>query len=229
VHSGFAIEEDTEHNETNEDTMTRSTVSTPTPARLHRHPLSGHSHRVELFLSLLGVPCELVHVDLTKAEHKSAAFLEKNLFGQVPVLEDGDVVVADSNAILVYLALKHDREGRWLPRDPVGAAAVQRWFSVAAGQLAFGPAAARLINVFKAPFRADEVKARAHALFTVIEKHLTGRSFLLGTDASVADVALYAYVARAPEGGVSLVDYPLLRGWLARIEALPHFVPMTIA
>ncbi|MFX5085475.1 glutathione S-transferase N-terminal domain-containing protein, partial [Acinetobacter baumannii] len=77
-----------------------------------------------------------------------------NPFGQVPVLEDDGVVIADSNAILVYLAKKAGR-GDWLPEDPVGAAAVQRWLSVAAGELAYGPAAARLVTVFGAKFNAE--------------------------------------------------------------------------
>lgn len=198
--------------------------------RLHRHPLSGHSHRVELFLSLLGLEAELVTVDVTKGEQKEPAFLQKNSFGQVPVLEDvvdgAAVVVADSNAILVYLAMRFDAAGTWLPKDPRGAAAVQRWLSVAAGQLAFGPGAARLVTLFKAPFQPQEVIGRANALFTILEKHLTTSNFLVGDSPTIADVALYAYVARAPEGNVSLADYPTLRAWLARIEALPGFVPM---
>jgi glutathione S-transferase len=75
--------------------------------------------------------------------------LRMNPFGQVPVIDDGGTVVHDSNAILVYLAAKYDPEGRWIPRDPTGQATLQGWFSVAAGQIAFGPAAARLFN---APF-----------------------------------------------------------------------------
>ncbi len=195
------------------------------PVTLYRHPLSGHSHRAQLFLSILGVPHTLVDVDVLQAQQKTPAFLAKNFFGQLPVLEDGDDVVADSNAILVYLALKHD-DGRWLPRDPRGFADVQRWLSVAAGQLAYGPAAARLIKIFGSPFQPDEVKGRARALFTVLEKHLTDREFLVGDGATIADLALYAYVDRAPEGGVSLDEFAGLRAWLRRIEALPGFVPM---
>jgi glutathione S-transferase len=205
-------------------------TSSAAPVVLHRHPLSGHCHRVELLLSLLGVDVRLVDIDLLQREHKSEAFVRKNLFGQIPVLEDGDHVIADSNAILVYLAMTYDDDGQWLPRDAQGAAEVQRWLSVAAGQLAFGPAAARLVKIFNAPFRAEEVIARAHALLAVLETHLrSDRKFLVGTAPTLADVALYAYVARAPEGDVSLADYPQVRGWLGRIEALPRFVPMAVA
>ncbi|HET6829045.1 MAG TPA: glutathione S-transferase N-terminal domain-containing protein, partial [Ramlibacter sp.] len=73
------------------------------PIKLYRMSLSGHCHRVELFLSLLGLTCELVEVDFAAGQHKQAAFLAKNPFGPIPVIEDGDVTLADSNAILVYL------------------------------------------------------------------------------------------------------------------------------
>ena len=53
---------------------------------LHRHALSGHSHRVELFLSILGLDADIIDVDLGSGEHKKAAFLQKNSFGQLPVL-----------------------------------------------------------------------------------------------------------------------------------------------
>jgi len=74
------------------------------PIRLHRVLLSGHSHRVALFLSLLGLPYEPIDVDFAGGEHQRAPFLRINRFGQVPVIQDGDVTLADSNAILVYLA-----------------------------------------------------------------------------------------------------------------------------
>jgi glutathione S-transferase len=193
--------------------------------KLFRHPLSGHAHRVELMLSLLGLPSELVFVDLAKGAHKQPEFLAINPFGQVPVIDDNGTVLADSNAILVYLAQKYG-DGRWLPRDAAGAAAVQRWLSVAAGPLAAGPARARLITVFGAPYNAEEVIANAHALLQVIEAELQGRQYLIGEQPSIADIASYAFIAHAPEGNVSLADYPAIRAWLARIEALPRFVPM---
>ncbi|KAF0862018.1 glutathione S-transferase family protein [Pseudomonas sp. LD120] len=195
------------------------------PIKFYNFPRSGHAHRVELMLSLLDLPCETLLVDLAKGAHKQADFLALNVFGQVPVIDDQGVVLADSNAILVYLAQRYG-QGRWLPSDPVGAAQVQRWLSVAAGPIAFGPAAARLITVFGASFNAEEVIARAHALLKIMDQELASRPFLVGQEATIADVAGYSYIAHAPEGNVSLEPYPHVRAWLARIEALPGFVPM---
>ncbi|SIR06348.1 glutathione S-transferase [Pseudomonas sp. B10] len=193
--------------------------------KLYRHPLSGHSHRVELMLSLLDVPTELVFVDLMKGAHKTPEFLALNRFGQVPVIDDNGTVLADSNGILVYLASKYGN-GQWLPSDPVEQAKVQRWLSVAAGQISSGPATARLITVFGAGYDAADAIKRSHALLQVMEDELANSAFLAGDKATVADVAAYTYVAHAPEGNVSLEDYPNVRAWLGRIEALPKFVGM---
>lgn len=205
--------------------MTAPSHQPERPLRLHRFALSGHAHRVELMLSLLGLPHETVDVDLPGGEHRRPDFLRLNAFAQVPVLEDGDVVLPDSNAILVYLASRYDASGRWWPRDPLACAQVQRWLSVAAGPLAHGPAAARVARLFGRPQdpRCHQV---AHELFQRMEAQLDGRDWLAAAHPTLADVALYSYTAHAPEGGVSLQDYPRLRAWIARVEALPGFVGM---
>ncbi|MEO4013826.1 glutathione S-transferase family protein [Pseudomonas rossensis] len=198
--------------------------------KLYNFPRSGHAHRVELMLSLLQLPTELIFVDLPKGAHKQPDFLALNAFGQVPVIDDQGVVLADSNAILVYLAQKYG-DGRWLPTDPVGAAKVQRWLSIAAGPIAFGPARARLITVFGAAYNAEEVIAYSHTLLKVIDQELAATRYLAGAEPTIADVSAYSYIAHAPEGNVSLEDYANIRAWLARIEALPGFVgmPRTVA
>ncbi|MDP9563620.1 glutathione S-transferase family protein [Agrobacterium sp. 22-3674b3] len=191
--------------------------------KLYHHPLSGHSHRARLFLSLINLPHELVEVDLMSGAHKTPDFLKMNPFGQVPVLDDDGEYVSDSNAILVYLAKKAGRTD-WLPDDLKSAAAVQRWLSVAAGEIAYGPAAARLVTVFGAKFNPDEVIARAHAVLGKLETQLSDREWLVGERPTIADVAIYSYVARAPEGNVDLSTYPAVNRLLRRIEALPGFV-----
>jgi glutathione S-transferase len=143
------------------------------------------------------------------------------------VIQDGDVTLADSNAILVYLTLRYAADAtQWLPADPLGAAQVQRWLSVAAGPLAFGPSVARVIQLFKLPTDPADAIARAHALLKVMEQQLGQSPFLAGGTPTLADVANYSYVARAPEGNVSLEGYPNVCAWLERIEALLGFVPM---
>lgn len=198
----------------------------PQPAiKLYRVPLSGHAHRVELLLSLLQLPTELVFVDIPNGAHKKPEFLALNAFGQVPVIDDNGTILSDSNAILVYLAKKYGK-GAWLSEEPLAAARIQRWLSVAAGQLAYGPASARLITVFGAALNAEEVIARSHALLKVMDGELASAPFLAGDTATLADIANYTYIAHAPEGNVSLQAYPNVRAWLERVEALPGFVPM---
>ena len=87
-------------------------------------------------------------------------------------------------------------------------------------------AAARLITVFGAKLNAEEAIGRAHGLLKVMDAELGDKSFLIGAKPSIADIACYTYIAHAPEGNVSLQDVPNVRAWLARIEALPGFVPM---
>jgi len=193
--------------------------------KLYYHPLSGHSHRARLFASLLGLQVELIEVDLMTGAHKKPEFLALNPFGQVPVLDDDGVIIADSNSILVYLAKKLGRSD-WLPEDPQGAAGVQRWLSVAAGEIAYGPGAARLVTLFHAKLNAEEVIGRAHALLKIVEAYLTGRTWLAADRPTIADVAFYSYVARAPEGNVDLSEYPQVNALLRRIETLPGFTPI---
>ena len=191
--------------------------------KLHYFPLSGHAHRAHLFLSLLGIDHEVITVDLANGAHKSPEFLELNPFGQVPVLEDGDVVIADSIAIMVYAAKKAGATD-WLPEDARDAAEVQRWLSVAAGQIAYGPCAARLLTVFGAPFDADEVIGRSHLILKQIEHRLSRQNWIALHHPTIADVALYSYIVNAPEGNVDLSPYSNVRAWLERVEALPGFV-----
>lgn len=194
------------------------------PIRIHSFPLSGHAHRVVLFANLAGLDHEVLTVDLAKGAQRNEDFLALNPAGQVPVIEDGETVITDSNAILVYLARKY--APRFLPNDPEGEAQVQKFLTLAAGEIAFGPAAARLINVFNAPLDMEFCQATAGKVLGKLDAHLEGRDFLVGASPTIADVAIYSYTAHAPEGGISLDPYPNVRRLLSNIEALDGFVPM---
>ncbi len=196
---------------------------------LHGARLSGHSHRAELMLNLLGLSYEFRQVDLAAGEQRRPEFLRLNPFATVPVIEDGDDVVADSVAILVYLAQKYDTAHRWLPSEPLAAAKVQRWLSVAQGDVFNGPCKARLVKVFAAPFDHAQAMKVADHLLNILDAHIAGSAFFTGPAPTLADVALYSYIAKAPEGGVALDAFENLRAWLKRVEALPGFLPMPAA
>lgn len=199
------------------------------PLRLYRMAVSGHCHRAELMLSLLGLPYEPVKVDLLKREQRRPEFLALNPLGQVPVLEDPNEgqVLSDSNAILIYLALRYAPDSAWLPRDPLGAARLQRWFSLAAGLLDYGPASARFA-VLCGKAASEDSLAQGRQLFEFMEQDLAdGRTWLLpGAAPSLADISLYSYSAQAPLGGLSHEAHPRIRAWLGRVEALPGFIPL---
>ncbi|HAT32428.1 MAG TPA: glutathione S-transferase [Janthinobacterium sp.] len=195
------------------------------PIVLYGFALSGHTHRVELLLRMMELPYTHVRLDLGKAEQKSLAFLRMNPFGQVPVIDDDGAVLWDSAAILEYLASKYG-DGRFLPADPAGRAAVQRWLSVAAGVVVNGPMAARVGMLFKRPVNIEQAHAVARQLFTVMERFLADEPYLAARRLTIADLAMYPYIAHAPEGGIDLAPYPQLRGWLERIEAAPGFIAM---
>ncbi|SFH74516.1 glutathione S-transferase [Albimonas pacifica] len=206
--------------------MTDPRTGTAEPVILHRTPKSGHCHRVELMLRFLEIPYRTHDLDMAGGEHKAPAHLAISPLGQVPAIEQGAVALSDSNAICTYLIQRHGDAGQWLGRDPLEAAQVQRWLSVAAGEIAAGPCAARLVKVFGARLDHAAAVAASHRLFAMIEAHLDGRAWLAADRPTLADVAGYSYIAHAPEGAVSLAPYPRIRAWLGRIEALPNFIPM---
>jgi glutathione S-transferase len=201
-----------------ESVMTKPSIT------LYGIPLSGHCHRVEMLLRFLQLPFH--YRETPPSELRSPAFLALNPLGQIPVLTDGDLLLADSNAILVYLARRYDASGAWLPDDPIIAARVQRWLSVAAGEVKFGPATARVICIFSVAGDLAAAQKIAARLLPFMDSHLAGRAFLADNAVTIADLACYSYVAHAPEGGIPLDPYPNIQAWLARVEALPGFVPM---
>lgn len=196
----------------------------PNAIRIHSFPLSGHAHRVRLFASVAGIAYDVVPVDIPAGENKKTPFLALNPLGLVPVIEDGDIVIHDSISILVYLARKYAPS--FIPQDVQQEAEMHRFLALSAGEISYGPGAARLINVFNAPLDPAFAKATAEKVLAKLEAHLIGREFLVAGKISLADFAIYSYVAHAPEGDVSLEPYSNVRRWLVNIEALKGYIPM---
>ncbi len=196
------------------------------PIKLYRNPLSGHCHRVELMMAFLDLPYETIDLDMMNGAHKAPDYLKISPFGQVPAIDDNGVTLSDSNAIITYLEKQYNDGYEWMPQDPVQAAEVQRWLSVAAGEIAYGPCSVRLVKLFGMDINYDVAKQKTEALFSILEPLLKERNFLAGSQITLADVAGYSYISHVPEGGVSLEPYPAIRTWLERIEKHPGFVGM---
>ncbi len=193
--------------------------------RLYDLELSGNCYKVRLFAALTGIDLERVPVDFRKGEHKRAPLLTLNPWGELPVLEDGEVVLRDSQAILVYLAARYAGEA-WLPRDPAGMAEVVQWLSTAANEIQSGPATARRIEKFGGAGEKAEALGRSTRILSLIDAHLAHHDWLVQGRPTIADCAVFPYVALAHEGGVSREPYANVRRWIGRVEALPGFVGM---
>ena len=192
--------------------------------QLFSTPFSGHCHRVTLLLNMLNLPFEVKNAPADVRQ--SAEFLRLNPLGQIPVLVDDGHAITDSNAILVYLVKRYAPDSHWLPEDPLKAAEVQKWLSRVAGEVRFGPASARMVKQFSAPESLESALAVTAKFLPQLELHVETHEFLATERATIADLACYAYVATAPEGGISLAQYPAIQRWVRRIESLPGFTPL---
>lgn len=195
--------------------------------KLYGHELSGNSYKVRLFLELLNLDYEWVFVDLLKAEHKSSEYLALNPFGQVPLLVDDEVTLADAQAILVYLARKYGGD-QWLPLEPLALSQVVRWLSTTAGEVRQGPENARLYHLFGAKaINIERAHQKSTDILVQLEKRLDAHTWLEFERPTIADIAVFPYVALARDGKVDLTPYPNVLSWIERVKQLPGFIPMS--
>lgn len=192
---------------------------------LYEFALSGNCHKIRLMLSLLKLEYRSITVDGSQRQHKSLEFIRMNPFGQVPVLTDGEVAIRDSQAILVYLARQYGNEN-WLPSQAVALANVVAWLATAANEVAQGPNRLRLHYKFGRPIDREEAEQITSNLLRILQTRLERYEWLAGEQTSIADIAVYPYIALAPEGKVDLDGYPAIRSWMLRIQALPGYVGM---
>ena len=197
--------------------------------KLYGHPLSGNVYKAKLLMSFLGIDYENIDIALEKGEHQQPDFLALNPFAQVPVLQDGDVVLADAQAILVYLARQYGgaEADKWLPLEALPRAQVMRWLSTTAGEVRQGPEFARLYHLFKvSTIDIEQTSKKSTFILQQLEQHLTQRDWLACDRLTIADVAVFPYVALSRDGQVPLEVYPWVMNWIERIKQQPGFVGM---
>jgi glutathione S-transferase len=201
---------------------------------LYDYELSGNCYKLRLLMALLGVTYTSHDVDFYPGrEHKSDWFLKLNPLGQLPVLDDDGLILRDAQAILVYLAGKYDKTGKWYPReDAATLGRISMWLAFADGITATA-SAARLHDGLFYDFDIEKCRAGAHLLFRILDEHLwfaeqSGEAWICSRDhPTVADVACFPYVILSEEGGISRQDYPAIRRWTDRVRHLPGFVAMS--
>ena len=196
--------------------------------KIYADEQSGNCYKVKLVCALLGIEHQWVHVDILAGDTATNSFLAKNPNGKIPLLAlDDGRHIWESNAIINYLASGSDL----LPTDAFTLAKVQQWQFFE--QYSHEPfiAVARFIAKYlglpedkKAEYAAKQ--AGGHKALSVMESQLTHSAFLVGEQLTTGDISLYGYTHVAHEGGFDLSLYPAVQAWLARIEALPHYVPM---
>ena len=194
--------------------------------QLYGHELSGNVYKIRLLLSLLDIEYEFVRVDLLKGEHKSPEYLKLNPFAQVPLLTDGENILPDAQAILVYLARKYGDE-QWLPTESEALSSIVRWLSTTAGEIREGVEFARRFHLFGVnTINIDVAQQKSAFILEQINNHLADREWLELGHPTIADIAAFPYIALAPDGKVSLDEYPHILAWIKRIKELPGFVGM---
>lgn len=193
--------------------------------KLHQIHESANCYRVRLMLALLGLAAQIVEIDHRGGALERNPFRALNPFGEVPVLEDGALVLRDSQAILVYLARRYGAP-HWLPLDPPELGRVQQWLSFAANEIQNGPRLARGIVLFGRAGDLAEAREKAMRALAMLDLRLNDRDWLETERPTVADVACYPYVSRAGDAGIAMSDYPALQRWFGRVESLDGFISL---
>lgn len=193
--------------------------------KLYNVEVSGNCYKIRLLLSMLNVDCEIVPIDIANKEQKSPAYLQKNPLGEIPAFEDGNLVLRDSQAILVYLAREYGND-EWLPSKPDEMALVIQWLSTACNEIARGPMDARAHYKFKLDINIEKAQEKSHSILTVINDHLADRDWLELNRPTIADIACFPYIALSYEGKISLDPYPNIQKWISSIKKLPNYISM---
>lgn len=185
--------------------------------------LSGPTYKAGLALSLMGQPFAYKHVDLRAGAHKQPDYLAINRFGQVPALVDGELKLCQSGSILLYLA---DKFGRMGGKTAEEKARVREWLFWEFDRLASNIYRPRAIK--RGFMKADD---NVHQMYVnqagdalkVLDAALAKSDFLVGSEATIADVAVYGDVAYAEEGAIDLEPFANVKAWMGRVEKLPGF------
>ena len=198
---------------------------------LHEDPCSGNCYKIRLVAALLGLPLERIAYDIMKGETRTPDFLQNvNANGRIPVLQIGNRFLPESNAACWYLA----EDSHLVPDGRFERADMLRWMFFEQYNHEPNVATLRFWLLFVGEANLSEYqrgqimakRAGGEAALALMDEHLARQDWLVGTSATLADIALYAYTHICEAGGFRLKDYPAVCTWLGRVAALPGYVPM---
>ena len=180
--------------------------------------------KISIALEEMGLPYTLRSLALSKLEQKEEWFLKINPNGRIPAIVDhdnDDFAVFESGAILIYLA---EKSGKLLPTEPKARSRVLQWLMFQMGGV--GPMMGQA-NVFfryapeKIPYAIERYQREVRRLFEVMERQLATSEYIAGPDYSIADIALWSWIAGYGWSGVSVDGLPHLKRWMDLIGARP--------
>jgi len=186
---------------------------------------SGNCYKIRLMLNQLGIAYERINVDILNKESRTPEFLKINPNGRTPVLCHDGKYLAESNAILWYLAAHTN----FIPKGDFEQAQILQWMFFE--QFSHEPniATARYwVSILKAEDKyKEELKAKmiqGYVALDVMEQHLQNNDYFVANQYSIADIALYAYTHVAEEGKFDLSGYKQIKGWFDRIEHQKDYI-----
>lgn len=198
---------------------------------LHQDPRSGNCYKIVLTAALLGIPLAIRNYDIMKGETRTPEFLAGvNPNGRIPVLQIANRFLPESNAACWYLA----QGSALIPDDRFAQADALRWMFFEQYNHEPNVATLRFWLRFVGQNKLSEAqktqipakRAAGDAALKLMDDRLARSDWFVGSGATLADITLFAYTHVCEQGSFALDDYPAVRNWLARMQALPGFVAM---
>jgi len=200
--------------------------------KLYNYVLSGNCYKFRLLASLLNVEYESVAIDFHPGEeHKSEAMLKLNPAGTLPVLQMGNQILTESQAMLLWLAQHHDPEQTWWPQNDADQLVNTMQWLAFSSRLSATVGELRLHSMLNKDINVDAAHAGAIKTLRELESHLTeqrirGFSWLVANTPTIADIACFPYTALSPDAGIEHDAYPATRNWLHALRSLDGFITM---
>lgn len=186
-----------------------------------------NGRKISVALEEMGLPYDVLVVDITKGEQNAPDFLKISPNNKIPAITDAQgpggqpVGIFESGAILIYLA---EKSGKFLPKDPLRRIAALEWLMFQMG--GFGPMPGQvhhfiaLDNETDRRYGLERFMAETRRLYGVMDRRLAGRDFF-ADELSIADFAILGWVWRHPRHKVDLADFPQVQRWYAAMMARP--------